>query len=184
MEVSVEALMVPLAEYATISQEAPLNEALRALEAAQAQFDVSRYRHLAILALDEDGKVIGKLTQMDTVKALDPDSVEKLDGAALARFGINSEHLEDVLGQHGIHTRSLDELCRGVGRLRVADVMHAPVEGEYINVGASMHETVCRFVTTGQHSLLVTRDEDVIGVLRLTDVFAAVCQAVKNAAED
>ncbi len=184
MDVSIEALMVPLAEYATISQEATLNEAVRTLETAQNQFDATRYRHRAILALDDDGKVVGKLTQMDTIKAMDPDYMQKLDEASLARFGINSEYLEDVLSQHGIHTMSLQELCRGVGRLRVADVMHAPVEGEHIDMGASMQETVCRFVTTGQDSLLVTQGEDIIGVLRLTDVFAAVCQAVKSAAED
>ena len=121
---------------------------------------------------------------MDTLKAMDPDYVEKLDEVSLARFGISSEYLEQVLSQHGIHAMSLQELCRGVGRLSVADIMHAPVEGEHIDVGASMQETVRRFVTTGQHSLLVTRDEGIIGVLRLTDVFAALCQAVKNAAEN
>lgn len=184
MDRSIKELMVPIAEYATISQEATLKEAIRALEAAQAQFDASRYRHRAILALDDDGKVVGKLTQMDTIKALDPDYMQKLDEASLARFGISSEYLEGVLSQHGIHTMSLEELCQGVGRLRVADVMHAPSEGEYIDIGSTMQETVCRFVATGQHSLLVTQDEDIIGVLRLTDVFAAVCQAVKSATED
>jgi len=184
MNVSIKELMVPLAEYATISQEATLNEAIRALEAAQAQFDASRYRHRAILALDDDGKVVGKLTQMDTIKAMDPDYVEKLDEVSLARFGISSEYLERTLTEHEIQALSLPDLCRGVGRLRVADVMHSPAEGEYIDIEASMQETVRRFDTTGQHSLLVTQDECIIGVLRLTDVFAAICQAVKDAAED
>ena len=34
------------------------------------------------------------------------------------------------------------------------------------------------------HSLLVTANEDIVGVLRLVDVFAAVCQTMKEAFED
>jgi CBS-domain-containing membrane protein len=184
MDVSIRELMIPLAEYATISQEASLTEAIGALEAAQAQFDVTRYRHRAILALDDEGKVVGKLTQMDTVRAVDPHYIEKLDEVSLGRFGISSEYVERVLAQNEIHAMSLQDRCRGLGRLSVADIMHAPVEGEYIDIESSMRETVQRFVSTGQHSLLVTQDEDIIGVLRLTDVFSAVCQIVKSVTEE
>ncbi len=184
MDVSIKELMVPLAAYATISQEASLEEAIRALDAAQAQFDSTRYRHRAILALDDDGKVVGKLSQMDTVKAVDPDYVEKLEESSLARFGISSEYMERVVAQHEFHTMSLEELCRGVGRLSVADIMHTPMEGECIDIEASMQETVRRFVSTGQHSLFVSRDDEIIGVLRLTDVFAAICHVVKSAPEE
>jgi hypothetical protein len=56
-------LMVPLTEYAIISEEASIWDAVLALERAQEEFDASRYRHRAILVRNKEGMVIGKLGQ-------------------------------------------------------------------------------------------------------------------------
>ena len=75
----VKDLMIPLAEYATVSQDATLFDAIQALKKAQAKFDQNRYPHRAILVYDEDKKVVGKLSQMDIIKSLEPNYAEKLD---------------------------------------------------------------------------------------------------------
>jgi len=54
----VKELMVPLAKYATVSQEATLFEAVMALEKAQEKFDQSRYRHRAVLIYDKNGNIV------------------------------------------------------------------------------------------------------------------------------
>jgi hypothetical protein len=79
MEVAVKSflmkdLMVPLSEYATVTEDATLYEAVLALEAAQENFEDkhTRYCHRAILILDKDGHVIGKLSQLDVLRALEP----------------------------------------------------------------------------------------------------------------
>jgi hypothetical protein len=41
----VKEIMIPLAEYATVSEDANLLEAVMALDRAQAGFDQSRYLH-------------------------------------------------------------------------------------------------------------------------------------------
>jgi CBS domain-containing protein len=65
-------LMVPLADYATVSEYATLSEAVLALKEAQKNFDQDRYRHRAVLVLDKSGKVVGKVSQIDALKALEP----------------------------------------------------------------------------------------------------------------
>ena len=45
--------MVPLSEYATVSEDATLFEAVSELEKAQEEFDHTRYRHRAILVMDD-----------------------------------------------------------------------------------------------------------------------------------
>ncbi len=47
-------LMVPLSEYATVSDDASLCDAIVALEKAQEEFDQTRYRHRAILVFDQE----------------------------------------------------------------------------------------------------------------------------------
>ena len=55
----VKDLMVPLSEYATVSEDATLYEAVLSLEKAQENFEDkhTRYRHRAILVLDKKGDV-------------------------------------------------------------------------------------------------------------------------------
>ncbi len=68
----VKDLMVPISEYATVPEEATLYESVLALEKAQEQFQQSRYSHRAVLVLDKNKRVIGKLSQMDFLCALEP----------------------------------------------------------------------------------------------------------------
>ena len=180
----VETLMVPLAEYATVAQDATLYEAILALENAQAEFDETRYRHRAILVYDESEKIVGKLSQMDIIKATEPDYGDMVSGMNLSRFGISNGYIADTLRQYDFWNRPLDQLCATAGRQKVADIMYSPTEEEYIQDDASLQEAIHRFIIGHHHSLLVTANKEIVGVLRLVDVFASVCQTMKEAFED
>ena len=58
-EYRVKELMVPLSEYATVPVGSTLFDAVLALEEAQEEFDHTKYKHRAILILDENNRVIG-----------------------------------------------------------------------------------------------------------------------------
>jgi predicted transcriptional regulator len=58
--------------------------------------------------------------------------------------------------------------------------MSRPSEGEYIDSEASLDKAVHLFVMGHHQSLLVSRQGDIIGILRLTDVFAVVFHALKQ----
>ena len=62
----VKDLMVPLSEYATVPEGSTLFEAVLALEKAQEEFDHTKYKHRAVLILDSENRVIGKLSHMDS----------------------------------------------------------------------------------------------------------------------
>ena len=49
---TVSELMVPLSEYATVSEEATLYDAILALEKAQEEFNGFEYKHRAILVFN------------------------------------------------------------------------------------------------------------------------------------
>ena len=69
---NVKELMVPLNEYASVSEDATLADAIISLEKAQQSFDHTKYRHRAVLVLDQRQQVIGKISQIDALKALEP----------------------------------------------------------------------------------------------------------------
>ena len=55
----VKNLMVPLSEYATVSDAATLLDAVKSLKEAQAAFNQKRYRHRAILVIDKNNHIVG-----------------------------------------------------------------------------------------------------------------------------
>ena len=176
----VKDLMVPLSEYATVAKGATLLDAVLALEKAQEEFDHTKYRHRGVLILDKSKRVIGKLGQMDVLHALEPKA-EDLDGIkALRQFGFSDDYVWRLRAQRKHQKGSLKDFCSNTAKIKVEEIMQSPTEGEFIGheetLGTAVHQLVL-----GRHlSLLVTREQQIIGVLRLTDVFAAIFHVMKE----
>ncbi len=179
---SVKDLMVPLSEYATVTEDATLYEAVLSLEEAQEKFEDmhTRYRHRGILILDKDGNVVGKLSQLDVLRALEPKYQEMIQGEGLHRFGFTREFEKSILEDYHLFANPLDDICRKAGEQNVKEFMYAPTEGEYVSQDASLDVAIHQLIIGHHQSLLVTRDEKIVGILRLTDVFAAVFHKMKE----
>lgn len=175
----VKDLMVPLAEYPTVFKEATLFEAVMALEKAQEAFDQSRYRHRAILIFDENNHIIGKISQLDALRALEPRYGEIGDMKSLSRAGFSPQFLKSMLEHNSLWEKPLDHVCQKAANLKVKTFMYTPVEGEYVEEDASLDQAIHQLVMGHHQSLLVTGEKKIVGVLRLTDVFKQVFEAMK-----
>lgn len=175
--VHVKEVMVPIKDYATVPENATLYDAVLALEKAQEEFDQSRYRHRAVLVYNNEHKVVGKLSQLDLLKALEPN-YQIVDMEKLSRFGYSLDYLQSI-AKASFWDKPLNDICRKAARLIVKDFMHTPKQGEYIVEAASLDEAIHQLIVGKNHSLLVTKGEDIVGILRLTDVFAFVCDKIK-----
>ena len=170
---TLEDLMVPLAEYAVVSEDASIIQAINALEEAQNAFDQKRYRHRAVLVRDGDDKVVGKLSQHDIIQALEPEYKEsqKRQKGALSHFGFGKKFIDTVSMQYSSWDKPLQNLYAKAFKQKVKTFMYKPTEGEYIDVSASMDDTIHQLIVGKHHSLLVTDGADIVGIIRLTDVF-------------
>ena len=179
---SVKDLMVPLSEYATVTEDATLYEAVLALEEAQENFEDrhTRYRHRAILILDKDSHVIGKLSQLDVLTALEPKYMDMIEGEGSRRYGISKKFMKSVWEDYNLFAKPLDDICRKAGDQNVKAFMYTPTEGEYVSEDASLDIAIHQLILGHHQSLLVTRDKKIVGILRLTDVFAAVFHKMKE----
>jgi CBS domain-containing protein len=179
---SVKELMVPLSEYATVKEDATLYEAVLALEEAQENFEDkhTRYRHRAILMLNKDGNVVGKLSQLDVLKALEPKYQDMVEGEESHRLGISAGWMKSVFKDFKLFANPLDDICRKAGEQPVKKFIHTPSEGEYVSEGESLEAAIHQLIMGQHQSLLVTRDDKIVGILRLTDVFAAVFHKMKE----
>lgn len=178
----VKEMMVPLAEYATVPEEASLLEAVMALDRAQAEFAQTRYRHRAILVLDQNGHIVGKLSQHDVLMALELNykNIAEKEKGALHRFGLSDMFIKYTMDEYSVWNKPLDHLCKKAVQRNVKDFMYAPTEGEFIDEDETMNIAVHKLIIGKHHSLLVTRRGKITGVLRLSDVFEKVVEGLKE----
>ena len=176
----VKELMVPLEAYATVSVDATLREAVIALEKAQTTLAPSQHLHRAILVLDEYGKVVSKIIMKDILVALEPN-YGKIEGAGvLERSGFSPDLIRSMLANNSLWAEPLQFFSERAAKLKVIDFIQEPSEGEYIDENATLSEATRQLVVYPYHSLLVTSDDEVIGILRLSDVFAKACDIIKG----
>ena len=177
---SVKDLMVPLSGYATVSEDANLREAVKALKKAQEKIDPERDRHRAILITDKNNKIVGKLSQLDVIRALEPKYLKIDDPQSLSRFGFSQDYLKYTLKEHHLWEKALDDICEKASKLIVKNFMYTPTEGEFVDENASLNEAIHQLIMGRHQSLLVTKGKDIVGVLRLTDVFRELSNKINS----
>ncbi|MFZ5564904.1 MAG: HPP family protein [Thermodesulfobacteriota bacterium] len=184
-EKKVKDLMVPIAEYATVSEDATLKEALAALEKAQKKFDDDRYAHRAIIVLNKDHQVVGKVSQHDVLKALEPKYLELCQPgveSGITRYGFDRKIFADMCTQYSLWSQPMLQLVRDAAGRPVTTFMYKPQPGEYIGEDGSLSEAIHLLVVGRHQSLLVMKDKKIVGVLRLVDLFREISNAMHQVA--
>jgi len=170
--------MNPISEYETISIESNLYEAALALDKVQKAYEQGLYPHRILLISDENGEIVGKISQLDVLRALEPKGCQIQDSKTLSRFGVSSSYLKPMLSQWGFWDKPLIDICKGAGRLKVKILVCAPAEGEYVPEDASLSEAIHQLALEHHQSLLVTRGKKIVGILRQTEMFKEVVQTL------
>ncbi len=178
--IKVKEFMVSLEEYATVDQDATLYQAIISLEEAQEKFDRDRYRHLAILVLNKNKQVVGKVSQGDVLRALEPKYGQMMDFERLTRSGFSPNFLKSMLKDHQLWEAPMEDICRLAAKTKVKDIMYTPRTDEYVTDDTSLAEAIHRIVMGDHWSLLVTSGDKIVGILRRTDVFKEICNMVKK----
>ena len=174
----VKDLMVPLSDYATVSEDATLNDAVLALKQSQADFDQSKYRHRAILILSDDQQIVGKVDLHSILQALEPKYDDMFADNGPAHMGFTRKYQKDMFESMKLWQDPMDQICEKAAQIKVNAFMITPKENEIIEPEASLGEAIHQLVLGRYQSLLVKEGTKVVGVLRLTDVFDTVCDAI------
>ncbi len=178
----VKNLMVPISEYATVTVGTTFLDALQVLERAQDAYTVNKYRHRAILVLDLAGNVVGKISQLRALKALQPESDMAKEVDEIRRFRFSENYLAVLRDKCRSRAEIIkkETLLEAAGK-KVEEFMQAPTPGEFVSEESSLDIAIHRLVSGAHISLLVTRDDRIVGVLRISDVFAALFQEMMAA---
>ncbi len=177
----VKELMIPLSEYATVHEDETLKKAIKTLHDTQTLNTAPHnYKHRAVLVYDKTGDIVGKISLLDVLRSLEPKYCQigqsgQMNKMGLSRFGLSNEFLCSMLEQYGLWDGNAEDLVKTASKLKVKDVMYSLSEGEFVKETASIAEAIHQLIIGHHHSLLVSREDKVIGILRLTDVYKLVC---------
>ncbi len=179
----VKDFMVPLSDYATIARGSTLYEAVLALENAKKSVDQSVHPHWIVLVLDEDKEVIGKLSQLNLLRALEPKTEHTAVVDRIGKFGFSAKFVAAIREENLHQGKVADYLYTDPDamEMKVEDFMRTLSENEFIDETTSLNSAAHQLTVRNRLSLLVTRGDKVVGVLRLADVFSALIAAMKKA---
>lgn len=181
---TVKDLMVPIAEYATVSMGTTLLEAILTLEQAQENFDHGKYQHRAVLVLDEQNKVIGRISQLRVLNAIEGGGETTCDMQRLKNFSFSDNYINKLNETKRLESKILTkEALRRASKKLVDEFMQKPTPDEYVSQSSALDLAIHKLVAGTHIALLVTEGEggEIVGVLRMADVFAATFHAMKEA---
>ena len=113
------------------------------------------------------------------LKALEPKYGEIGDLTKLSRTGFSPQFLKSMLEQYALWDRPMSQICSKAVNIKVKTFMYNPTEGEYIQEDAALGEAIHQLVLGHHQSLLVTKGKEIVGILRLTDVFMNVFEEMR-----
>ncbi len=172
-------LMVPISEYATVEVGTTMLDALLELRSVQFAHTDRKYLHRGILVLDDQHNVVGKISQLRVLKAVMPQG-SKLADVDLHQFGFSSSFIQGMEINYRLgHKITNKDNLRAIANLRVEEFMQTPEPGEFVDEDASLDDAIYQLVSRTHLSLLVTRGGKIVGVLRMSDVFAALSQEIE-----
>jgi CBS domain-containing protein len=157
----VKQLATPLAQYTSVPDNACLKDAILAMEKAlqgEGQTDPNRPRDFAVLVVDKEGEVKGRLTIWDILQGLEVNEIRPVDPLSM---------VEDF----NIWSRPLSHLAAKARYVQVRNLVKGLPKGEFIDEEASLDKAIHRLLTQRALSLIVTRQKKPIGLLRIVDVF-------------
>ncbi len=177
---SVKEIMVPLAEYATINQEATLFEAVQALEKSWSQAHAAKFKHRAVLVLDSTGHVVGKVSHWDLLQALEPKYRKIADFDRLTHFGLNPTFMKSIVDKEELWDDPWELLCSRASNILVKNAMRPLSEDDFIEEDSTLAHAAHMLVMGRKLSVLVRRGDQVVGVLRVVDVCDNICAMIKS----
>ncbi|HDR16396.1 MAG TPA: CBS domain-containing protein [Desulfobacteraceae bacterium] len=165
----VKDFMIPVDECPKVKRSASIYEAMQALKAEHEKHPSEKPEFRVILVLDDKDRVVGKVGHIAFLKGLMPKGKDVFDQDKLSRDQLSSSFINLITKDFNLWDENF-QLCQIAKNTTISEIMH-PTE-EHIEADASLAEAIYKILTWQHISLLVTEGRKVVGILRLSDIYA------------
>jgi len=175
----VSELMRPIDEFPRISSQATFMEAVEALEKADQEFKSGKAPERILLVYDGNGNIVGKLSPMDVVQGLEPNYIN-IDGLkSTPHYRLVRMSLESMKEQFRLWHRPLGELWKKAHSVKIHNFIKMPTPDHMVRVDDRMDAAFHLFVVGRHGSLFVKDGQDIVGLIRFSDVYKKIREIMK-----
>ncbi len=177
----VKDVMLPISTYPTVHISGTLLDAVRSLENAQKHRSSEIEPYRAVLVVDDEGKIIGKIGHLSFLKALEPKYNILIDIDKLTQVNLSSEFIETIMDHYDLWRDNFFDICAKAHNIYIKDIMMPIIQN--ISQEASIAEAVHKIIMWQTLSILVTDGSKIVGILRLSDLYKEVANFLLNECE-
>ena len=168
--------MIPISEYATVKHDAKLIDAIMTLERTREKTAGKKHHYRAVLVVDGRNRIIGKIGYLSFLKAMEPNYDKLKMEDALTRVNLNPDFINDLMENFNLWEEDFLDICNRAKRVKVTEAMK-PVD-ENIDADASLIDAMHKLIVWNTMSLLVQDKGEIIGIIRLSDVYEEMVRSV------
>jgi CBS domain-containing protein len=169
-------VMLPLEEYAVVSEDETLYDAFIALDQAQLKLPKGRQKHRAVLVKNRKNEIVGKLGHLGFLKALEPGYKNLGELDIVSKAGLTKEFITSMMKNFELLQDDLDEIRKRTKTIKMKDVMRPMTE--QVDINDTINEAIHKIIMWQILSVLVTKAGKVVGILRLSDLFDEVSRSI------
>jgi len=171
-------VMLPLDEYAVVSEDDTLYKAFIVLEEAQKKRSKGRQKHRAVLVKNSKNEIVGKLGHLGFLKALEPGYKNLGELDVISKAGLTKEFITSMMKNFELLQDDLDEIRKKTKTIKIKEVMRPMTE--QVDVNDTINEAIHKIIMWQVLSCLVTKGGKVVGILRISDLFDEVSRNILN----
>lgn len=169
----VKDLMIPVSEYVRVRSGDTLLDCFIALERNREEKGRSGRAHKDALVFDDAGGYSGKVTIFDVFMALEP-TYKRIVDSTLQHQTLTGDYVSKLFKDYELWSEPFKNLCSRAAELKIEAVMHRPGEAEFIDENSSLSKALHKYVVGVRQPLIVRKDGEVTGVLRVGDMFEEI----------
>lgn len=169
-------LMISLENYASVHQDSTLYQAIVAIRRSQEKLASGMQPIRAVLIVDDKKNIVGKMGHLAILRALEPKYGTIVDLEKLTRAGVSSDLIMSITNNLRLWQEDLTSIWKRARTIKVKNIMN-PVS-ESIDENATLTEAMHQIIMLQCLSLLVKRGSNIVGILRLSDIYNEVEQNI------
>ena len=169
-------VMLPLEEYALVSEDDTLYEAFIALEEAQEKRPEGRQKHRAVLVRNKKNEIVGKLGHLGFLRSLEPGYKDLGQLDMVSKAGLTRDFITSMMKDFELLQDDMDEIRKKTKTIKMKDVMRPMTE--QVDVNDTINEAIHKIIMWQILSCLVTKGGKVVGILRISDLFDEVSRNI------
>ena len=176
---NVKELMRSIDEFPHISSQATFMEAVEALEKADQEFKSGQAPQRILLVYDVMEKIVGKMSPMDVVQGLEPN-YPKIDlPKSTPYYRLVQMSMESMKKDFRLWHKPLGELCKKAYDIKIHDFIKMPTPDHVVKADDKMDAAFHLFVIGRHDSLFVQDGEEIVGLIRFSDVYKKIKETMR-----